>query len=58
MNALFGLSMETLMRVLLGAFLVVTTLTAVLALRNRLFFKLGLRNLPRPNHADYLWLDA
>ncbi len=47
MNTLFGLSMDTLMRVLLGAFLLVTALTAVLALRNRLFFRLGMRNLPR-----------
>jgi putative ABC transport system permease protein len=47
MNSLFGLSMNTLMAILLGAFLIVTALTAVLALRNRLFFKLGLRNLPR-----------
>ncbi|HEY8283426.1 MAG TPA: FtsX-like permease family protein [Chloroflexota bacterium] len=47
MNSLFGLSMDTLMRVLLGAFVVITVAVAVLALRNRLFFKLGLRNLPR-----------
>ena len=47
MNSLFGLSMDTLMRVLLGAFVVITAGVAALALRNRLFFKLGLRNLPR-----------
>ncbi|HVA93143.1 MAG TPA: FtsX-like permease family protein [Chloroflexota bacterium] len=47
MNSLFGLPMDTLMRVLLGAFLIITVVVAILALRNRLFFKLGLRNLPR-----------
>jgi putative ABC transport system permease protein len=47
MNSLFGASMDSIMQVMVGMFLVITAVIAVLALRNRLFFKLGARNLPR-----------
>jgi putative ABC transport system permease protein len=46
-NELFGVSMNLIMYVLLGllAFSIVTVL--VIALRNQIMFKLGLRNIPR-----------
>ena len=47
MNSLFGLSMNTIMIWMLSIFLIVTAVVAVLALRNKLFFKMGLRNIPR-----------
>jgi len=47
MNALFGIPMDSLMRVMLVMFLTITAVVAVLALRNPLLFKLGARNLPR-----------
>ena len=47
MNTLFSFPMDSIMRVMLGAFVAITLVVAVLALRNRLFVKLGLRNLPR-----------
>jgi len=47
MNTLFGISMDTIMAVSLGIFLALTALVAALALRNRLLFKLALRNIPR-----------
>jgi len=47
MNTLFGISMDTIMAWMLAAFLIVTGVVAVLALRNRLLLKLGLRNIPR-----------
>ncbi|HEY8287022.1 MAG TPA: FtsX-like permease family protein, partial [Chloroflexota bacterium] len=47
MNSLFGLSMNTIMIWMLAIFLIVTAIVAVLALRNTLFFKMGLRNIPR-----------
>ena len=47
MNTLFGFSMDSIMHVMLGAFAVITLGVVVLALRNRLFLKLGLRNIPR-----------
>jgi len=47
MDTLFGVSMDTWMAIMLTLFLIVTGVVAVLALRNRLFLKLGLRNLPR-----------
>jgi putative ABC transport system permease protein len=47
MKTLFGVPMDTIMVVMLGAFLLVTAVLAVLALRNRLLFKLALRNIPR-----------
>ncbi len=47
MNSLFGIPMDTILRVMLVAFAIVTLAVAVLALRNRLLFKLGLRNIPR-----------
>ncbi len=47
MNTLFGIPMDTIMAWMLTAFLVVTGVVAVLALRNRLLLKLGLRNIPR-----------
>jgi putative ABC transport system permease protein len=47
MNSLFGIPMDTLMAWMLGLFLVVTASLALLAIRNRLLLKLGLRNIPR-----------
>ncbi|HEY8284679.1 MAG TPA: ABC transporter permease, partial [Chloroflexota bacterium] len=47
MKTLFGLSMDSIMFVLLGVFLLVTAGVAILAVRNRLLFKLALRNIPR-----------
>src|SRR5437867_2181468 len=47
MNALFGISMDTIALVILGLFLFMTVVVAGLALRNRLFLVLGLRNIPR-----------
>ena len=47
MTELFGIptgSLATVLAVILGAGLAVV---AVLALRNRIFFKLGVRNIPR-----------
>jgi len=46
-NTLFGFSMDSIMHVMLGAFAVITLGVAVLAVRNRLFLKLGLHNIPR-----------
>jgi len=46
-NTLFGFSMDSIMHVMLGAFAVITLGVAILAVRNRLFLKLGLRNIPR-----------
>ena len=47
MQSLFGIPMGTLMAWMLAIFLVVTAAVTALALRNRLFFKMGLRNIPR-----------
>ena len=47
MKTLFGIPMDDIMRVMLVLFLLVTAVVGILALRNRLLFKLGLRNIPR-----------
>ncbi len=47
MEQLFGLSMDIIMYVLLAAFLPVIAGVAVMAWRNRVMLKLGLRNIPR-----------
>src|SRR5579872_4396753 len=47
MKTLFGIPMDDIMRVMLVLFLVITAVVGILALRNRLLFKLGLRNIPR-----------
>ncbi len=47
MESLFGAPMDTLMVVFLTAFVIIMALVAVLALRNRVFFKLGVQNIPR-----------
>src|SRR5438105_2922400 len=47
MKTVFGMPMDTIMIALLSVFLLVTTVVAMLALRNRLLFKLALRNIPR-----------
>src|SRR5579875_1649646 len=47
MTSLFGIPMDTLMAWMLAAFLLVTAVVAVLAFTNRLFFRMGLRNIPR-----------
>src|SRR5947209_6351055 len=47
MKTLFGIPMDDIMRVMLVVFLLVAAVVGVLALRNRLLLKLGLRNIPR-----------
>ena len=47
MEEIFGLSMTTLMLVLLAIFLGAMAVVGVLAWRNRIMVKLGLRNIPR-----------
>ncbi len=47
MNSLFGLSMNTIMVWMLAIFLIITAVVAGLAISNKLFFKMGLRNIPR-----------
>ena len=47
MDALFGLSMTTIMYVLLGMFTVSLGSVAWIVIRNRTMFKMGLRNVPR-----------
>jgi putative ABC transport system permease protein len=47
MQEIFGLSMTTLALVLLGLFVAVLTLVGVMAWRNRIMLKLGLRNIPK-----------
>ncbi|MBI2855345.1 MAG: ABC transporter permease, partial [Chloroflexi bacterium] len=47
MDELFGLSMNIIMMVLLAIFLVAMVAVVVVAWRNRIMLKLGLRNIPR-----------
>ena len=47
MEEIFGLSMNILMPVLLGIFLAAMAVVVVLAWRNRIMLKMGLRNIPR-----------
>jgi putative ABC transport system permease protein len=47
MDTLFGISMDTIMQVMLAVFIAVTGIVGFLAWRNRLFLKIGLRNIPR-----------
>jgi len=47
MDALFGIPMNTIMFVLLAALAVSLGSVAYVALRNRIFFLMGLRNIPR-----------
>ena len=47
MDSLFGVPMDTLMVVFLAAFVIVMSVVIVLALRNRVLLKLGLRSIPR-----------
>ncbi len=47
MEEIFGISMDVLMYVFLGAFLITISVVMVLAMRNRIILKLGLRNIPR-----------
>ena len=47
MEELFGVSMNIIMGVLLGIFLVTMAIIGVMASRNRIMLKLGLRNIPR-----------
>ena len=47
MEELFGLSLNVWVAVLLAVFLLTLAVVAVLALRNRIMLKLGLRNIPR-----------
>ncbi len=47
MNQLFGVSMNLIMYVLVGALLVSLSTVVLVALRNRVMFKIGVRNIPR-----------
>ncbi|MBM4445087.1 MAG: FtsX-like permease family protein [Chloroflexi bacterium] len=47
MQEIFGLSMTTVALVLLGLFIAIVTLVGVMAWRNRIMLKLGLRNIPK-----------
>jgi putative ABC transport system permease protein len=47
MDALFGIPMNTIMIILLVALAVSLSIVAYVALRNRIFFLMGLRNIPR-----------
>ena len=47
MEEILGRSMDDIMYVLLGAFVLTITTVIVLALRNRIILKLALRNIPR-----------
>src|SRR5664280_1747501 len=47
MKSLFGIPMNSLMIGMLAVFLTATMVVVVLALFNPLFFKMGLRNIPR-----------
>lgn len=47
MEELFGISMSTIALVLLVIFLIVMGLVGVVAWRNRIMFKLGIRNIPK-----------
>lgn len=47
MDELFGVSMTLIMAVLLAMFLPTLAAVGVLAFRNRVFLKMGLRNIPR-----------
>ena len=47
MNEMFGISMNTIMFVLLGFLLIALLSVLLIFLRNRIIFMLGLRNIPR-----------
>lgn len=47
MEELFGVSMDIIMAVLLAIFLPVIAVVAIIAWRNPVMLKLGLRNIPR-----------
>ena len=47
MEELFGLDMDIIMAALLALFLPITAGIGVVAWRNRVMLKLGLRNIPR-----------
>src|SRR3990170_5424193 len=47
MNALFGIPMNTIMLVLIGALAVCLASVGYVVLRNRIMFFIGLRNIPR-----------
>src|SRR5437867_8562994 len=47
MDALFGIPMNTIMIVLLALLVISLASVAYVALRNRIFFMMGLRNIPR-----------
>ena len=47
MNELFGLSLTTIAIVMLVLFGIVTVVVVALARRNRIMFKLGVRNIPK-----------
>ena len=47
MDALFGIPMNTIMYVLLALLAISLGAVAYVALRNRIFFMMGLRNIPR-----------
>ncbi|MEK7248426.1 MAG: hypothetical protein AAB092_08145, partial [Chloroflexota bacterium] len=47
MDAMFGLSMNTILYVLVGLLAFSLLLTLLVFLRNRIIFMIGLRNIPR-----------
>jgi putative ABC transport system permease protein len=47
MTQLFGIPLDTLTKILLGITLVIVGAVALLALTNLIFFKIGVRNIPR-----------
>ena len=47
MNEIFGLSMDTLMVIIIVLLGIIALIVGYLALRHPLFFRLGLRNIPR-----------
>src|SRR5437763_8590943 len=47
MTSLFGIPMDTVLHVTLGLFLAATAVLAALAIRHRLLFRMGWRNIHR-----------
>jgi len=54
MTNIFGIPIDTLSNVLLGSTIAIIAIVALLALGNRIFFKIGVRNIPR--RRTQMWL--
>ena len=54
MTQLFGIPIDTLTNILLFTTLLIIGVVALLALSNLLFFKIGVRNIPR--RRTQMWL--